>query len=300
MAIQQREKEIYKITALGSFVNVLLTVLKFIAGVLGKSSAMIADAIHSLSDLITDFIIFIFVRTASKPSDRTHEYGHGKFETFATFIVGIILIIVGLGILVDGVRNCIYCLRGNVLPKPGWIALGVALFSILSKELLYHLTLRVGKKWNSEVVIANAWHHRSDSISSIATLLGIAGAMFFGIKWRIMDPLAATLVSFFIIKVGYDVVKPSVDELLERSLPAETEKKITDIVSAIEGITEIKEMRTRRIGQNIAIEFDAFMDSNLSLDKADSLADIAEERLKREFGDKTHIGIRIKPSSDRK
>lgn len=300
MTAGKREKEIYKVTALGSAVNVLLTILKFVGGFIGRSSAMIADAVHSLSDLITDFIVFIFVKTAAKPSDRTHEYGHGKFETLASFLVGCILLLVGLGIFIEGLLDCIRCLRGHVLPKPGWIALAVALISILSKEGLYHITLRVGKKWNSEVVIANAWHHRSDSISSIATLLGIAGAMFFGVKWRILDPMAATLVSFFIIKVGYDVIKPSVDELLERSLPPETEKRILEIVNAIEDITEISEVRTRKIGNNIAIEFDAFMDPDLHLSEADSIADDAECRLKEAFGPETHIGIRIKPCKTNK
>ena len=295
MAVGKREKEIYKVTALGSVVNVLLTILKFVGGIVGRSSAMIADAVHSLSDLITDFIIFIFVKTAAKPCDKTHEYGHGKFETLATFLVGGILLIVGIGILINGIKDCIYCLQGHTLPKPGWIALAVAAIAILSKEALYHITLRVGKKWNSEVVVANAWHHRSDSISSIATLLGIAGAMFFGIRWRILDPLAATLVSFFVMKVGYDVLRPSVDELLERSLPPETEKKINEIMKAVEGIVSLRDIHTRRIGQNIAIEIEADMDGNLSLSQASAIADKAEQKLKETFGKDTHVGIRMRP-----
>lgn len=296
MAMGQREKEIYKVTALGSVVNVLLTILKFVGGILGRSSAMIADAVHSLSDLITDFIIFIFVKTAAKPCDKTHEYGHGKFETLATFLVGGILLIVGIGILINGIKDCIYCLEGHTLPKPGWIALAVAAIAILSKEGLYHITLRVGKKWDSEVVVANAWHHRSDSISSIATLLGIAGAMFFGIRWRILDPLAATLVSFFVMKVGYDVLRPSVDELLERSLPPETEKKIKDIMQAVEGIESLRDIHTRRIGQNIAIEIEADMDGKLPLTQASDIADKAEQKLKEAFGKDTHVGIRMRPA----
>lgn len=295
MAVGKREKEIYKVTALGSVVNVLLTILKFVGGIVGRSSAMIADAVHSLSDLITDFIIFIFVKTAAKPCDKTHEYGHGKFETLATFLVGGILLIVGIGILINGIKDCIYCLQGHTLPKPGWIALAVAAIAILSKEALYHITLRVGKKWNSEVVVANAWHHRSDSISSIATLLGIAGAMFFGIRWRILDPLAATLVSFFVMKVGYDVLRPSVDELLERSLPPETEKKINEIMQAVEGIISLRDIHTRRIGQNIAIEIEADMDGSLSLSQASAIADKAEQKLKETFGKDTHVGIRMRP-----
>ena len=292
--MERREKEIYKITAAGSGVNVGLTVLKFIGGIVGKSSAMVADAVHSLSDLITDAIIFIFVKTASKPSDKTHEYGHGKFETLATFLVGLILIVVGIGILYNGVRDCIKCLEGHPQPSPTWLALAVALISIISKEWLYHATLHVGKKWESEVVIANAWHHRSDSISSLATLIGIAGAMFLGEKWRILDPLAASLVSFFIMKVGLDTIRPSVDELLERALPPEIETKITDTVKSINGVEGLNNLRTRRIGQGIAIEIDVKLDGAMSLREADKISDMIEGRLKREFGKNTHVGIHLK------
>lgn len=291
----EREKEIYKVTALGSVGNILLTVLKFIAGILGRSSAMIADAIHSLSDLITDFIIIIFVKTASKPRDKTHEYGHGKFETLATFIVGAILIIVGIGILINGIEDCIKCFQGHPQEAPGWIALIVAAISIILKEALYHITLHVGKKWNSDVVVANAWHHRTDSISSIATLLGIAGAMFLGEKWRVLDPLAATLVSFFIIKVGYDVCRPSVDELLERSLPQETEKKICNIIENIDGVRKYYDLCTRRIGNRIAIECIINLDKDLSLVEADMIARKIELNLKKEFGKKTHVMLRLVP-----
>lgn len=295
MAISQREKEIYKVTAAGSAVNVLLTILKFIGGVLGRSSAMIADAVHSLSDLVTDFIVFIFVRTASKPSDRTHEYGHGKFETLATFIVGVILIVVGIGILVSGVRDCLACFSGRILPAPTWIALAVAVISIASKEILYHVTLRVGKKWESEVVIANAWHHRSDSISSVATLIGIAGAMFLGAKWRVLDPMAATLVSFFIMKVGYDTVKPSAQELLERSLDPLVEQEIERIALSVEEVRKVDDLRTRRIGQNIAIEMKVYVEADITLRQANAVANEIERRLQNAYGSKTHVGIRMEP-----
>lgn len=296
MAVSQREKEIYKVTAAGSVVNLLLTILKFIGGIVGRSSAMIADAVHSLSDLLTDAIIFIFVKTAAKPSDRTHEYGHGKFETFATFLVGLILMLAGLGILVDGIRECVECIKGHPQASPTWIALAVAFISIISKEALYHVTLHVGKKWDSEVVVANAWHHRTDSISSIATLIGIAGAMFLGERWRILDPLAATLVSFFIMKVAIDTIRPSVQELLERSLDQPVEDKIKKIAESVNGVHHINDLRTRRIGQNIAIEFDALMNGDITLKQADAIATEIETRLKKEFGSKTHIGIRIMPT----
>lgn len=297
MGINLREKAIYRITLIGSLVNILLTVLKFVAGVVGHSSAMIADAVHSLSDLVTDIIVILFVKTASKPSDRTHEYGHGKFETLATFLVGLILMGVGVGILYHGILECIACIEGKPQEAPGWIALAVAVISIVAKEALYHSTLNVGREWNSEVVIANAWHHRSDSISSIATLIGIAGSMFLGVEWRILDPLAASLVSFFIIKVGYDTIQPSVDELLERSLPIETEKRIGEIIRSVEGVNDFDKLHTRKIGRRLAIEVDVKLNGKMTLEDASHVTDKIKDALRREFGGDTHVGIGLEPCS---
>lgn len=293
---QKRKKEIYKVTAVGSVVNIVLTVFKFIAGILGRSSAMVADAVHSLSDLLTDLIIFIFVRTASKPVDRSHEYGHGKFETMATMIVGCILIVVGLGIMVSGVKDCIAFFHGEPGPRPRMIALIAAVLSILLKEGIFRYTLAEGRKINSSILVANAWHHRSDAFSSIATLIGVAGSMFLGHNGLIFDPLAAILVSIYICKSGYDVVKPSADELLEKSLPTETEKEIRHILKSVPGIDEIHKLQTRRIGDQIAIEVHAEMDGSISLDEAHHIATVAENRLKKRFGRKTHVGIHMEPT----
>lgn len=290
-----REKKIYFVTAIGSVINILLLIFKFIAGILGRSSAMIADAVHSLSDLLTDVIIFIFVRTASKPIDHTHEYGHGKFETLATLIVGVILIIVGLGIMYEGVKDCIAFFHGDRGEQPRIIALIAAVLSIILKEGAYRYTLREGKKANSPILIANAWHHRSDAYSSIATLVGVAGSMFLGKNGLILDPLAAIVVSFYICKSGYDIIKDSIDELLERSLPIDTEKEIRSILKSIEGIEGVHNLKTRKIGNRIAIEAHTEMDGNITLEKAHQIATKAENQLKRKYGPKTHIGIHMEP-----
>lgn len=297
--VTTREKKIYKTTAIGSAVNVLLVVFKFVAGIVGKSSAMVADAVHSLSDLLTDIIIVIFVRTASKPIDHTHEYGHGKFETLASLIIGVILFIVGIGIMITGVEDCIKFFEGDRGEKPRMIALIAAILSIALKEGLYRYTLSEGKKINSPVLVANAWHHRSDAFSSIATLIGVAGSMFLGKNGLILDPLAAILVSFYICKSGYDVIKPSIDELLEKSLPIETEKEIREILKSIEGIEGVHNLKTRKIGNRIAIETHAEMDGNMSLEDAHQIATIAEKELKKKFGQKTHIGIHMEPKKPR-
>ena len=298
--VSLREKKIYKVTALGSVVNIVLVIFKFIAGFLGKSSAMIADAVHSLSDLLTDLIIVVFVRTASKPIDHTHEYGHGKFETLATLIIGIILIIVGLGIMISGVKDCVEFFHGNRGEKPRMIALIAAVLSIVLKEGAYRYTLSEGKKINSPVLIANAWHHRTDAFSSIATLIGVAGSMFLGKNGLILDPLAAILVSFYICKSGYDVVKPSIDELLEKSLPVETEREIREIFKSVQGIEGIHNLKTRRIGNRIAMEVHAEMDGRISLENAHDIATIAEKKIKKKYGPKTHVGIHMEPKRIKK
>lgn len=294
---ENRERDIYRVTLVGSVVNVILLILKFVAGILGKSGAMIADAVHSLSDFVTDLIVIIFVRISGRPVDKDHDYGHGKFETLATLIIGTILLGVGLGICVNGLSIINDGLHGAELPRPGMVALIVAIASIVLKEGLYHYTVIKGRKLMSKSVIANAWHHRSDAYSSIGTLLGIAGAMFLGDKWRVLDPIAAVLVSIFIMHVAVKIMRPCVDELLERSLPDDVEQQITDTLMSVEGVLYMHHLRTRRIGNNIAIEAHLKMDGNITLREAHDIATEAEQRIRERFGAKTHIGIHMEPMS---
>ncbi len=290
-----REKEIYKVTLIGTGVNAILIVLKFIAGILGRSSAMVADAVHSLSDFVTDVIVLIFVKIAGKPRDKGHDYGHGKFETLATLIIGLILVGAGIGLMINGIELVSRSLRGMELPRPGMLALIIAVISILGKEWLYRYTARKGKEVNSQAVIANAWHHRSDAVSSFGTLVGIAGAMFLGDRWRILDPIAAIVVSVFIIKSGYDIMKPCISELLEASLPEEQEKEILRIVKSIEGIKDVHNLRTRRIGNNIAVDMHAKMDGNQTLTDAHSRATKAEKAIRDKYGNGSIINIHMEP-----
>ena len=296
MSMNSREKSIFRVTWIGSIVNFILLALKFIAGILGHSAALIADAVHSLSDFITDIIVIVFVKISGKPEDDDHKYGHGKYETLATALIGIALFAVGIGLLVSGATKVSEVINGAVLPAPSIIAFAVAGVSIIAKEILYRYTVRVGKNLNSQAVIANAWHHRSDAFSSIGTLIGIGGAIFLGEKWRILDPIAAIVVSGFIIKVSIDLIKPCVDELLERSLPAETEKQILDIITSFPEVSSPHHLRTRRIGNHIAIEVHLRMDGNTTLENAHSVATEVEKRLKEEFGPDTHIGIHMEPT----
>lgn len=292
-----REKQIYKVTLVGTAVNAVLIVLKFIAGIMGRSSAMVADAVHSLSDFITDIIVLVFVKLSGKPSDEGHSYGHGKYETFATMIIGFILSLAGIALMINGVSLVVDTLHGQILPRPTWLALIIAVVSIVSKELLYRYTVVRGKALNSPAVVANAWHHRSDAISSLGTFVGVGGAMFFGDRFRILDPLAAIVVSLFIIKAGYDIMRPSVNELLESSLSKDMEEKILETVLEIHGIDAVHHLRTRRIGSNIAIDLHAKMNGNLTLTQAHAIATEAERALRRRFGPTTLIYIHMEPYS---
>ena len=295
MKTASREKSIYRVTWIGSLVNFLLMAFKFVAGIVGHSSALVADAVHSLSDFATDIVVIVFVRISGKPEDEDHRYGHGKYETLATAIIGLALFAVGIGLLVGGATKVADVINGAILPAPSMIALIAAAVSIVSKEILYRYTVRVGKNLNSQAVVANAWHHRSDAFSSIGTLVGVGGAIFLGEKWRILDPIAAIVVSTFIIKVAFDLIKPCIDELLERSLPAETEKQILDIITSFPEVSSPHHLRTRRIGNHIAIEVHIRMDGQTSLEEAHTTATKVEKRLKEEFGPDTHIGIHMEP-----
>ena len=291
-----REKGIYKVTIVGSIVNFLLLVFKFFAGIAGHSAAMLADAVHSLSDFITDIVVIVFVRIAGKPEDKGHDYGHGKYETLATAIIGLLLLCVGFGIFWNGASSIYTFLRGGQLESPGVVALVAALVSIVSKEILYQYTVIQGKKLNSQAVIANAWHHRSDALSSIGTAIGIGGAILLGDHWRVLDPVAAVVVSVFIMKVSVRLLIPCVDELLEKSLPEDVEKEIEQTVLSFPGVSQPHHLRTRRIGNYYAIELHVRMDGKITLEEAHSTATAIENKLKEMFGKGTHVGIHVEPT----
>lgn len=290
-----REKVIYRVTFIGSAVNLLLVALKFAAGVLGRSSAMIADAVHSLSDLLSDVIVVVFVRLSSKPEDEGHAYGHGKYETLASVIVGLMLLCAGVALGWEGIEKSVAFFRGERLGQPGWLALWAGLFSIALKEWLYHYTARAGRAVRSDALIANAWHHRSDSLTSIATVAGIGGAMALGPGWAVLDPLAASVVSLFIVASAFGMMKPGIDQLLERSLPAEDLRQIADVITSVPGVRGYHRLRTRAIGSGKAVEVHVKMDGNLSLTEAHNIASELELRLKKALGPETHTAIHMEP-----
>ncbi len=295
MKTEPREKEIYKVTLIGGAVNMLLLVFKFVAGVLGHSSAMIADAIHSLSDFVTDIIVLVFVKISSKPQDKSHDYGHGKYETLALTIIGIALMAVAISIIVKGAIRIAGWTNGEVLEAPGMLAFWAAVVSIVLKEAVYRYSIIKAKKLNSKALEANAWHHRSDALSSIGTAVGIGGAIFLGQRWTILDPIASVVVGAFIVKVAFDLLKNGIGDLMEQSLPDKVEDEILKLVAELPGISEPHELRTRRIGNHYAIELHILMDGNISLKEAHDKASEVEDVLRQHYGEETHVAVHVEP-----
>lgn len=295
-ARMERDKKVYRVTLLGSVVNLLLLVFKFVAGVLGHSAAMIADAVHSLSDFVTDLIVIVFVKISSKPEDADHAYGHGKYETLASCIIGLALIVVGVMMgynavvkIVDVVKN------GTELASPGIIALAAAVLSIVLKEWMFHLTRKVAREVDSPAVEANAWHHRSDALSSVGTAIGIGGAVLLGSKWAVLDPIAALVVSVFIVVQAAKILSDAIGQLMEKSLPRDVEQRICEIVYEEEGTSDIHHLRTRKIGSQISIELHVRMNGYLTLREVHDKSIAIEKRLRAAFGDSTYINLHVEP-----
>ena len=291
-----REKEIYKVTLVGSAGNVLLVIVKFIAGILGHSSAMVADAVHSLSDFLTDVVVLVFVGVSARPQDPSHDYGHGKFETLATLFISLALAGAAIGIIVSGALKFASWLEGEDLPAPGQLALWVALLSIAVKELMFQYTARKGRKLESSALTANAWHHRSDALSSIGTAVGIGGAVLLGGRWTVLDPLASIVVGAMLLGVAWKILRPSMGELTDESLPESVEKEILDILGSGSGVSEPHNLRTRRIGNRVAIEAHIRLDGALTLQEAHDRTTALENRLKDRFGPGTIVTLHMEPT----
>ncbi len=296
--MEQRSRIAKKVTLAGFFVNLILTASKLLAGIAGKSSAMLADGVHSLSDMATDIVVIAFVNISGHKSDHNHNYGHGKFETFATLIISVALLGVGIGILINGIENIVAAIGGKQLEQPGKIALWAALVSIVTKEILFRYTVKQGKKIKSDAVIANGWHHRSDAFSSFGTALGIGGAIFLGESWRILDPIAGVLVSFFIMKVAIDLALPSIKELLETSLDREIEHEIETVINNHPEIVGFHHLKTRKIGSAYAIDVHIKLDKNISFIKSHDIATEIEDELRALYGNATQISIHTEPFLD--
>ena len=296
----KREDEIARVTLAGSVVNLLLVGLKAVAGIAGHSAAMVSDAVHSLSDFITDIVVLVFVRVSARPQDEDHDYGHGKFETLATLLIGLALAAAAVGIVVSGAGKLARWLQGEDLPAPGKLALWAALVSIVAKELLFQYTRFKGRNLQSKALEANAWHHRSDALSSIGAAVGIGGAILLGDRWTVLDPLASIVVGAMLVKVAWDLLGPSFGELTDSSLPADTEQEMLEIIQGVPGVEDPHNLRTRRIGSRIAAEVHIRLEGSQTLEEAHEKATEVERRFKDRFGAQSHIIVHMEPVKSRR
>ena len=288
-------KIIRHVTLVGLWINVVLVVAKLFFGYWGRSDALVADGYHSLSDFITDFIVIVFVAHAYKKADKEHPYGYGKYETVASVLISVILLFVGVVIGYEGIVTLIGSFRGKTLPCPDIWTLYVAIFSILAKEFCYRYTMRYGKKLNSSALKANAWHHRSDAISSVATLIGVSFALFMGEKWRIMDPVASIAIAAMIVVSALKIAKPSIDELLEISLPPEMIKHMHNTIKSVPGVLRVHNLRSRRNGHSYIVDVNIHVDPDITVREGHLIASEVENRLHAKFTNDMIIYVHTEP-----
>lgn len=291
---KKRYEDSMRITLLSTIVNTLLMIFKFIIGVLSNSTAMIADAVHSLSDFASDAIIFIATKISQKPSDEEHPFGHSKIETISSFILGIILCSVGLNIGYQSILKIISWANGEEITFKGdvvfWVVVGV---SIISKEILFHLTNAVGKKHDNESIIANAWHHRSDALSSVAVLIGALIAYF--TDFVIADSISAIIVSLLIIKVGVQIIINSGNTLIDVSADKETVNKIKVISKSTEGVENVHAIRTRKLGHGILSYIDIEVNRNISVNCGHQIAEEVKKNIMNKIDKVKDVIIHVDP-----
>ena len=286
-----------KITHLSIWINILLTALKLAAGIFGRSQALIADAIHSLSDFATDIAVLVGLRFTAKPVDKDHAYGHGKYETIVAAIIGLALAYVALEIAGSSIQRIFHAMHGDPLTTPSAFAFWAAVLSIAVKEWLYRATMKVARATGSSSLIANAWHHRSDAFSSVATAAGVGAAVFLGDDWLILDPIAALFVSVFLLKVAWRIIQEQVGGLTDQSLAPELCEEILAMARGIPGIAEPHNLRTRMVGRSPVIDLHIRLKADLPLREAHDIATRLEHALRQRFGKETIANLHLEPYS---
>ena len=286
--MEERQKKISSITIWGIFLNVFLMAIKLISGILVKSSALIADGVHSLSDLATDFVVLIGTRLSSRPADKTHPYGHGKLETIASLIIALALFVISLG-LIWSAGISIYRHEHSF---PGYLVLVVAGVSVISKEILFFFTRKIARITHSTVLYANAWHQRSDSLSSVAVLLG-GGASLLG--WGHADQVAAVVVGFMIIGVSGKIFFEGLIELSEHSADSESIEKIEMVLSKEKSISSWHRLRTRKMGAELCVDVHVLVDPVLSVQKSHDISMKIEEEIEKELSMPVNILVHVEP-----
>ena len=284
--------EAQRVTWVGAGVNLVLSILKIIVGIFGHSAALLADGIHSLSDLASDTLVIVVARTGAQPADEDHPYGHARFETAATVVLGLMLAAVAVGIAWDAIQRS---MRADELLIPSVLAIVIATLSLASKEWLYQYTIRVANRIHSRLLHANAWHHRTDAISSFVVLIGIAGAM---VGYPILDAIAAFIVALMIAHIAWELISTSVKELVDTAVDDETQQQIVDLISNTDGVVNLHMLRTRMMGANVLVDAHIQVEPRLSVSEGHQIAETVEYLLKNRVAHMQDVTIHIDPEDD--
>ena len=287
------KKMVNKISTVGIFGNIVLTIFKLFAGIIGHSGAMISDAVHSLSDVFATIVAYIGVKMSKKEPDKEHPYGHDRLESIASILLALILLGTGIGIGVSGVEK-VLDMKKVPIEVPGTIALIAALVSIITKEGMFWYTRHYAKKLNSPAFMADAWHHRTDAISSVGSLIGIT---FARMGYPIFDPIASILISLLILKVGYDIFKDGFNKMVDKSCSEEVEEKIRTIVLEEDGVKGIDVLRTREFGAKMFVDIEILADGDLTLRASHEIAQRVHDKVEREFPDCKHCMVHVNPTN---
>ena len=285
-----KEKILRRVTWVGLFVNLVLSAIKFAAGIFGRSQALVADAIHSLSDLTTDIAVLAGSHYWSRPPDENHPYGHRRLETLVTVFIGVVLIAAGIGI---GWKAISTLYQKHIAP-PGWIAVLAAFASIACKESLYRWTAITGRRIKSPSLAANAWHHRTDAFSSLPVLVAVAGARIFP-TWSFLDHVGAVVVSIFILHASIKIIWPSLSELIDVGAPIETQRKIRDIALGNKNVLQVHDIRTRFISSSVLVDLHIVVEGSISVREGHNIADDVRDRITQEIPEVLDVIVHVDP-----
>ena len=279
-----------RVSTISIIANVLLSGLKLLAGIFGRSMALVSDAVHSLSDVFGSVIVIIGVKFSKKEADDDHPYGHEKIECLASLVLAVVLVATAVIIFIDAVDKVIH---NKSLEVPSFIALIVAIISIVAKEALYWYTIIAAKKINSQALKAEAWHHRSDALSSIGSLIGVGGAML-GI--RILDPIAAGVIALLICKVAFNITKDAVDKMIDKSCDQETIDAMSEVVKSVPGVIRLDMIKTRLFGTRCYVDIEICADKNLRLEESHQIAENVHDLIEEKFKEVKHCTVHVNPS----
>ena len=286
------KKIAYKVSLIAIIVNLVLSGFKLFAGIFAKSGAMVSDAIHSASDVFSTFIVMIGIKAANKQADKNHPYGHERIECVAAILLAIVLVATGIGIAVDGVKK-IYAGIDGTLATPGMLALIAAVVSIVIKEGMFWYTKHYAKKINSGALMADAWHHRSDALSSIGSLVGVGGAM---LGLPVLDPIASLVICVFVVKAAIDIAKDALNKMIDTACDEKVVDQMKQTILSVDGVLGIDDIKTRLFGDKVYIDVEICCDGNLTLYQSHDIAENVHDLLEQTFDNVKHCTVHVNPA----